>query len=481
MNTENFSLGELKEALREYVSGGTLPMHMPGHKRRGDKFSYLAELGVEFDITEIDGFDDLHSASGILKRSTDEAAKLWGAKRSFYLVNGSTVGIHAAVRAACNPGDGILMARNCHKSVYAAAEINFLKPVFVTPEFVPDFGFYGSIAPDAVRCVLEAHQDVSAVIITSPTYEGVISDVGKIAKLAHDFGAALIVDEAHGAHLNLSPYFTSGAINAGADIVIQSLHKTLPSLTQTAVLHNVTERVSSDAIARQIAIFETSSPSYALLSSIDGCVRYLKDNGGKCFADLKTALDKLYARASKFKRLKVFMPEARGKGCAKDVYSRDKSRIYVSCLNADINGFGLLEALRERYAIEPEAADLNGTILLTSIADGERELSRLSDALSEIDSNIDKANKNALRIPLFGETVLSVNEIGLKKSVKSSVEDAVGAISAENICVYPPSIPILLAGQLITRETIEYLKASHLAGAHVQSSAFPDYILCLDE
>ncbi len=228
----------LLERLSTYAASDVYPFHMPGHKRQVKMGITSVPNPFSVDITEIDGFDNLHHAEDILKESMNSAAAVYESDRSWYLVNGSTCGILAAIAAAVKPGEKILMARNSHKSAYHAVILNQLEPVYLYPEEVPEFQIPGGIEPEQERALLE-HPEIRAVFVTSPTYEGIVSDIQGIAATAHRHGAALIVDEAHGAHLPFGDgnYFPDGALQEGADLVIQSLHKTLPSLTQTAILH----------------------------------------------------------------------------------------------------------------------------------------------------------------------------------------------------------------------------------------------------
>ena len=220
---------ELDQKLTEYGKSDIYPFHMPGHKRR--KFDFPNPY--EIDITEIDGFDNLHHAEEILKEAQQRAADLYGAQRSFYLINGSTCGILAAVSACTQKHDKILMARNCHKAVYHAVFLKELQAEYLYPK-VNDYGIQGQITPEQVEDAFLKHPDITAVLITSPTYEGVVSDVAGIAKIAHAHGVPLIVDEAHGAHFGFSEGFPKEAGKEGADLVIMSLHNTLPSFKQTA-------------------------------------------------------------------------------------------------------------------------------------------------------------------------------------------------------------------------------------------------------
>ena len=263
---------DLRERLRTYGAGNAYPFHMPGHKRQkqqGSLFPY------DLDITEIDGFDNLHHAEGILEEAMERAAKLWGSRKSFFLVNGSSSGLLAGIRAVTKRGDKVLMARGCHRAVYHAVELCGLHPVYMQAEWVEEMQISGSIQPETVEKHLQEHPDCKLVILTSPTYEGVVSDITEIAKVAHRYGAYLLVDEAHGAHLGFSKGFPDTSVHLGADVVVQSLHKTLPCPTQTAILHVCTAQVDVTEVGRQLSVFQTSSPSYVFMAEIDGCVSLL--------------------------------------------------------------------------------------------------------------------------------------------------------------------------------------------------------------
>ena len=271
----------LQTRLEDYAAAAPYPLHMPGHKRRVDP---APGLPAAWDVTEVPGVDDLHEAQGILADAMNRAAALWGAQRSWFLVNGSTGGILAAIRAAAltRPGRPIVCARNCHKSVYHAIELNALAVEWMTPPVDPAFGVYGSVTPAQAAAALDRCPGAAALVLTSPTYEGVLSDVAALAALCHDRDVPRIVDEAHGAHyLPLAQPFgwQGGAVAAGADLVIQSPHKTLPSLTQTALLHQNGGRIPAAAVERQLDVFETSSPSYPLLASLDGSAGLLAAHG----------------------------------------------------------------------------------------------------------------------------------------------------------------------------------------------------------
>ena len=299
----------LFERLEAYAARGVLAMHMPGHKRNAGAAKYLAGLGARYDITEIDGFDNLHAPEDILRDAMARAAALWGSERAYFLVNGATGGILAGVRALTRRGDRVIVARNSHQAVYHALELMELDAAYVLPEFDTATGLPGPVKPESVERVLSAHPDARLVIVTSPTYDGAVSDIASIARAAHARGVPLLVDEAHGAHLGFHRYFPGGAVRAGADIVIQSVHKTLPSLTQTAIAH-AGGLANPDRFQAALDIFQTTSPSYLLLASIDGCVRLIEQRGEILF-------DAWAARLSRFDELSnALRPHTRFPGAA---------------------------------------------------------------------------------------------------------------------------------------------------------------------
>ena len=271
---------DILEKLEEYSKAGYVPMHMPGGKRNTE-YASTSEL----DITEIDGFDNMHNADGIIKNASDRAAKLYGADKTLMLVNGSTAGILSAICGATKRKGKIIVARNCHVSVYNALIMAQLEPVYVIPEVDNDTGIYRGLSLEQIRKCVENNRDAQAVMITSPTYEGVVSEVREIASYLHEKGIPLIVDEAHGAHFEFSEEFPESAVKAGADIVINSIHKTLPALTQTALLHISGNYVDYDKVERFWNIYQTTSPSYILMASIDRCMRIIEGQGNYIFKE----------------------------------------------------------------------------------------------------------------------------------------------------------------------------------------------------
>jgi len=444
----------LYEKLLEYSGGGSLPMHMPGHKRNIGAFDHLSAIDAALDITEIDSFDDLNSPEDIFAESEKLAAELWKSNETVFSVNGSTGAILASVRTltGCAHGRTVIVARNCHKSVYHALELCNCSAVYLVPDLT-ESGFALSITPESVREALEKTPNAAAVIITSPTYEGVISDIASISELCHSFGVPLMVDEAHGAHLSLYGDFERGAVSCGADLVVQSIHKTLPSLTQTALVHVSGNFVSPAELRRQMALFQTSSPSYLLSASIDGCVRFLaSEEGERCLCRWNTALDTAYERIEKMENAHIFRT-------AEGVFARDKSKIVLLG-----DGFGIMKELRSR-GIELEMASLGYAVAMTGAGDTERSLSRFCDAVSEVELMPEASFFGRVRLP---KAAVTSGEAVLCEKEEVKLSGAEGRVSASYVYAYPPGVPLLVPGEVIEPQVTDFIKKLCQAGAAVR-------------
>ncbi len=413
--------------LKRYENSDYYGFHMPGHKRNKDLLECDLPYGI--DITEIDGFDDLHHADGIIKEAQERAARLYQAGETHFLVNGSTVGILSAILGVTERGDKILVARNCHKSVYHAMELQGLEPVYIYPEYDAVSGLNGVISAEEVREILNCEGDIKAIVIVSPSYDGVVSDVRAIAEVAHEKGIPLIVDEAHGAHFGFHSYFPENSNVLGADIVIHSVHKTLPSLTQTALLHMNGELVCREAVRKYLHMLQSSSPSYVLLASIDTCMEFLEREGAVAFEDYVSRLNHIRNGLKALKHLKVEETEC-----------YDKSKLVISVRNADITSKELADTLREKYHLQAEMTAGHYVLLMTSVGDTEEGFKRLVRALKEIDNSVKSCEKEQVVLPL-------------PKAKKGE-----RFISDKYCYLYPPGIPIVTPGEEITEEVQAYIR-----------------------
>ena len=451
----------LYDKLKDYSEGDVYPFHMPGHKR----CRINSELPYELDLTEIPGFDYLHDPHGCIRDVEYRAEKLYGVKRAFLLVNGATGGILSAVRAMTNPGEKVLIARNCHKSVYNAAEICGLKPVYYLPDNVSESDIIGSVNPFVLDRMLYDDSDIGTVIITSPTYEGVCSDIELIADICHRHGTKLFVDEAHGAHFPFSDEFPMPAMQCGADASVVSLHKTLPAPTQTALLltNNV---VLEKELQRQLSVFETSSPSYLLMCGIEKCLEYIEDYSFKEYISL---LNDFYSRAKALKKLKIFYDP--DDDCVGNLSDYDIGKIVITTYHAAINGRQLANILRERYQIETEMSAAQYVIAVTSVCDIKEGFERLINALFEIDKAVDYSDKE-LKTFLFDipEARFEISQTYKFDAKTIGFTEAAGEASLEYIYAYPPGIPLVVPGEVISEEIIETVKAMRVEGVEVTST-----------
>ena len=496
----------LLERLTEYAGSDAYPFHMPGHKRReitdGIPGGFPDPYGI--DIAEIDGFDNLHHAEGILKDAMDEAAAIYGTDRSWYLVNGSTCGILSAVFATTENGGKILTARNCHKAVYHAICLNRLEAEYLYPEEITEFGINGGIRAEDVRKALEKDAmhcagnsgdvrgkitKIQAVLITSPTYEGVVSDIRAIADAAHEYGIPLIVDEAHGAHLEYADQchsFPKSALEYGADIVIQSLHKTLPCFTQTAILHVKGKLVDQDRVSRYLSMFQTSSPSYLFMAGMERCIRYMDGDGRNEMIRYEKRLERFMERMEGLQVLEVLDREICGK--YRTVAGWDPSKIVVSTMRAeDFHGEELAETLRRKYHLEMEMTAPEYVIAMTSLMDTEEGFERLGTALWEIDGALRRRMESGRKEKAASETPegleskvshpvrrMLICEAMDADTERTAFQDTVGKVSAEFVYLYPPGIPIIAPGEVFTDAIVEKIMAYKAAGLLVQGPADPD-------
>ena len=475
---------DLYDILKKYSDSGIYPFHMPGHKRNVARMPGWEPWRI--DVTEVEGTDNLHHPTGILRKSMERAAALWGAKHSYFLVNGSTGGILSAIASATRPGDTVLVARNCHKSVYHALFLNRLRAVYLPPEWIEEYRMAGGISPQRVERLLDACPQIRAVILTSPTYEGIVSDIEGVAEQVHKRGIPLIVDEAHGAHFN-QPGFPESAVFAGADIVIQSCHKTLPALTQTGLLH-IQGLADRERIEEFLGIYQTSSPSYVLMSSIDAAVSYL-ENAQEDMKAYGERLDVIRREAEGFSRIKLPGEELAGKNA---VYCADKSKIIMAvCEKAagnTINGKWLYDRLRCQYGLQCEMAAERYALAMTSVMDTAEGFRRLSEALRETDAFLSRSRLPGGQDAFGGERLdgesmfeapaaaMTIAEAFYAEKERVPWSLAEGRISGEYLYLYPPGIPLLAPGERITVELLKRAKHLKELGFELQGAGREDGI-----
>ncbi len=472
-------MGCLYNRLREYSRSDYYGFHMPGHKRQLNMLG--SEPAYSIDITEIEGFDDLHHAEGLLKRAQERAAKVYHGEETHFLINGSSVGILSAVAGVTKRGDTVLVARNCHKSVYHAIEMNGLNPVYLAPGFHASMQMNTEVFAEDVKAALRANPKIRAVVIVSPTYEGVISDVEAIVGAAHEKGIPVIVDEAHGAHFGFHSYFPENSNKKGADIVIHSLHKTLPSLTQTALLHINGNLVRREKVRRFIHMLQSSSPSYILMASMDSCIEMLENRRQELFEPYVRSLQALREELQALKGLKLVWT---------DRY--DPSKLVISGEDIGLTGKMLYRILLEKYHLQMEMAAGKYVLAMTTVGDTQEGFRRLSCALSEIDVENRRKGRESLQktgnIPCLPapdvvynsseieEMLEHFHETGVNRVEARLWRDSVGYVSVEYAYLYPPGIPLIVPGERVSQEAADMLQWYYEMGFSIEGLKRDSYI-----
>ena len=439
---------KLYDVLIEYGKADYVPLHMPGHKRALMEF----ENPYSFDITEIDGFDNLHHAEGIIKDAERFAATVCQSDETHFLVNGSSCGILSAIFSATKQGGELIMARNCHKAVYHAAEMRELKTHYIYPEMLSE-GILGGISVEMVEEAIEKYPEAKTLILTSPTYDGVISDIKAIVKAAHANGVTVIVDEAHGAHFLKESGFPKSAIRCGADVVIQSTHKTLPALTQTALIHINKDYKYRAEVCKYLTMFQTSSPSYVLMASIDSAMHWYVDEGRDHYKKYVADLKKLRAAFStKLQHLQLLTPE--------NVFDYDISKVLISTRNSNISGEDLHKKLLKKYHIQSEMVSAYYVLFMTSVADTEEYYRRFLEAILEIDAALEQNPMPESIKDDMGQrkSLMSISEAVNKKKKAMPLLESMGEISASYIYIYPPGIPLLTPGEKISERCVRQIQ-----------------------
>ncbi|MBE5852798.1 MAG: aminotransferase class I/II-fold pyridoxal phosphate-dependent enzyme [Lachnospiraceae bacterium] len=451
----------LYELLYEYKETDYYPFHMPGHKRKSvDGNCEVLEEVHQIDITEIDGFDNLHHAEGVLKMAQERVARLYGAEESFFLINGSTGGLLSAISAVCECNKKVLICRNSHKAVYNALAVNKVCAEYVWPSYIEERDLIGKIEPYEIAKILEKNKDINAVVVTSPTYDGVVSDVKQIAEIVHHYNIPLIVDEAHGAHFAFDDRFPKSAVSEGADIVINSTHKTLPAMTQTALLHVQGNLVNRSRLKNYLQIYQTSSPSYVLMASIDSCMQMLEKEGSRFFDRLFILRREIDDFSKGLKCLQIVSTEIAEPG-----------KIIVSTKNTNLSGQELYEILLNKYHIQMEMAGFNYVVGILTAMDTEEGVCRLLTALEAIDEELDvrkgigeatkEAKDNQSKMEFYrveNAIAQTYHEAMNQKSEWIELGGAAGRAAGAMIVLYPPGIPVLVPGEIIEEEIIQQLE-----------------------
>ena len=469
----NPSASPLETYFQHYNEKNLLPLHMPGHQR---KVEMGTALPYAYDYTEVEELDNLHAPEGILQEAMNRTAAYYGCSDCFYLVNGSSSGLQAGIFTLLEEGDEVVVARNCHRSVFYALSLRKAKIHFLLPEFWEDFSCFGSVSLKEVERLLREFPKSKALIFTSPSYEGVVSDIERIARLCHENGLSLLVDEAHGAHFSpkRGTSFPESAISLGADLVVQSPHKTLCSLTQSAWILGNGQRYSREKLSFYLSVFQTTSPSYPLMLSLEKATTLLEREREALFARWKEVMIGFREKARTLSYFSFLWEKE--EAC----FAMDFTKIFLRALGIPRLRLGkdLAKLLREDYGIESEMHSGENLLLMTGPFISEDELDRLFIALKDIERRFGEEKGKPLRSKLLSSALYQISIAdntlqileGLKEGEELNLRDGEGRICLEYLSLYPPGIPLLFPGEKLTAEKIQGIEALEKEGIELQYS-----------
>ncbi len=447
----------LQHARRHVVS-----FHTPGHKNGRAIDEHLRQFTGKnlyyFDVTVFPEVDSLHDPVGAIKKAQRLTAEAYGVKHSFFLVNGSSVGNQAMFLSACNPGDSVILSRNAHKSVLSGIILSGVWPIWIQPKVDQELDIIFDSSPEQIEQALNQFPEAKAVFVTSPTYNGVTNDLVKIAEIVYRRGKILLVDEAHGPHLKFHPDLPISAVEAGADLCVQSTHKILSALSQGSVLHFNSELIDVNRVRKIVSLLQTTSPNYLILASLDLARRQVALYGEKMFNSIIKSAEEARRKINHLKNFSCFTRgEIRARG-----YDLDVTKLTINVTRTGISGYEIEEILNKEYNIQVDCADLFNLIAILGIGSTKNDLERLTQALGKIEEEYHGKitdGRESLQLPsLSTEMVMMPRDVFLNQKVKRiPLRKASGHIAAQSLTPYPPGIPVLIPGERITPEIRDYL------------------------
>ena len=452
--------------MRRYSNDNALAFHTPGHKQGLGAHELLKELitseGLRREVSLMEELDDLHTPQTYIKSAQNLAAKLWCADEAFFMVNGTTSAVQAMIMSTLNPGDLVFVTRNAHRCVINGLILAGARPVYLMPEFDEEFNIALNLTVETVASAIEKYPQAKALIIVSPNYYGIASNLNEIAKLLHKHNMLLLVDEAHGAHLRFSDKLPASAIEAGADLAAQSTHKLLGSLTQTSMLLVKSKLVDVERVKRVASLLQTTSPNYLLLASLDIARLQMQESGAELIERAIKLSQMLRSEIKNFDDLKTLDYI--------DGFDLDLTKVTVNVSELGLTGMEAEKILRYEYKIQCELSDLQNLLFLITYADNDYTVNKLNEALKKLSVNVSKKNMQKkyteLKLPET-ELILSPRESFYAQTNTIDLNHSVNKICAEEITFYPPGIPILCPGELITAEIVELIQYNKKLGIKI--------------
>lgn len=462
------------DAVTAYIEKNPAYFRIPGHRfERGISERWTKIVGGEifkFDLTETPLLDDLHHPGSAIKEGESLAAEVFSSDRCFFLVNGTTCGNEAMIVATAFEGQKIAVPRNAHKSVLMGLVISGAEPVYMMPELSKRWGIHGGISPSTVRAAFQSHPDLKGVMVVSPTYHGICSDLREIADVCHDHGASLLVDEAHGAHFYFSDRLPDGAMRQGADMCAQSIHKVTGSLTQSSMLQVQKGRVDLDRVEAALKIVQSTSPSYLLMTSLDLARYELANRGSEMISHAVSLSEETRARINALPGMHCLDWSLIGHA---GVSAVDTTRLTISAAELGITGFDLAHELYERFNIDLELSDYMNALAIVTYANTEADMDQLAESLETIagEGSRGAAIVNEVFLPGLPPRAMTPRDAWFAAGHEVPWEKAKGHIAAEMLAPYPPGIPVVYPGEVITEEIWEYIEAFRRRGRHLHGPA----------
>jgi arginine decarboxylase len=453
------------DALRAYAERDPGRFHVPGHKggQGADPGlrEALGEAALALDIPALVEGIDVGPDPTAFQQAQDLAAAAWGARRSWFLVNGASQGNHVALLALAHSGSEIVVQRNAHSSTIDALVLSGLHPTFVAPELDPELHVAHCLVPEALDRALEDTPGAVAATVVSPTYFGAVADVAALAEVAHSHGVPLVVDEAWGAHFPFHERLPEPALALGADLTISSVHKVVGSITQSAIVHlGGGDRIDEHVVDRCVTLVESTSPSSLLAGSLDAARRQAAVQGGRLLGETMAALERIRSAVREIEGLDVLDERLRG---APGVHDYDPLRLVIDVRAAGASGYELERGLRERDDVNMELAGENVLAAVFGMgedasAQGERLVAALRKAMEELPAPADRRREYFAPPPPWGELAMTPREAFFGPQEVVPAREAAGRVAAESLAAYPPGIPNVLPGERLTAETLDYVQ-----------------------
>jgi len=475
------------DALRHYATHAHAPFYTPGHKRGVGISRPLADLFgslvFQADLPELPDLDNLYAPDGVIREAQDLAAQAFGADQTWFLVNGSTAGAIAAILATCTSGEKIILPRNIHSSAISGLILSGAMPIFVNPEYDPDWDMVNSVTPMSIEKALTKHPDAKAVMMVYPTYQGVCGDVEAIANLCHEHNIPLIVDEAHGPHFHFHPDLPPSALSCGADVSIQSIHKVLGAMTQASMLHLKGSRVDPQAIRRSLQLIQSTSPSYLLLASLDAARQQMALQGESLISQTLDLAQRAKQNLKTLPQLAILEPKI-----SRGFMALDPTRLSVKVSSCGLTGYEVDQLLHDRHGVIAELPSAQYLTFIISLGNTQTDIEQLVQGLSQVcqtpgthqfDSSptvLQRWKEECLFVhpsSFLITPALSPREAFFSQTETLPLEQTDERICAEIICPYPPGIPAIMPGEMINMSALDYLQQVLSLGGTITGCSDP--------